>query len=124
MKLFKTTQIYGLDVIDYNNEKKKKERVEGRRDSTQRDTRVKTEQNDATDVTSVGFETGQLRNSLSNFETWPRFNFGKPGDFETGPCNLAGSDFETGVAVRALSLGGNILTPQFLKSITTVVSKC
>jgi hypothetical protein len=102
MKLFKTTQIYGLDVIDYNNEKKKKERVEGRHDSTQRDTRVKTEQNDATDVTSVGFETGQLRNSLSNFETWPKFNFGKPGDFETGPCNLAGSDFETGVAVRAL----------------------
>jgi hypothetical protein len=57
MKLFKTTQIYGF-VIDDNN--KKKERVEGRRDSTQRDTRVK---------------TGQLRNSLSNFET--------------GPCNLA-----------------------------------
>jgi hypothetical protein len=44
MKLFKATQIYGLDVIDDNN--KKKERVEGRRDSTQRDTRVKTGQND------------------------------------------------------------------------------
>ncbi|KAI0262276.1 hypothetical protein BGY98DRAFT_1182286, partial [Russula aff. rugulosa BPL654] len=58
----------------------------------------------ATDVTSAGFETGQLRNSLSNFETWPKFNFGKPGDFETGPCNLAGSGFETGVAVRALTI--------------------
>ena len=56
----------------------------------------------ATDVTSAGFEIGQLRNSLSNFETWPKFNFGKPGNFETGPCNLAGSGFETGVAVRAL----------------------
>jgi hypothetical protein len=86
MKLFKTTQIYGLDVIDDNN--KKKERVEGRRDSTQRDTRVKNEQNDATDVTSAGFGTGQLRNSLSNFETWPKFNFGKPGDFETGPLQF------------------------------------
>jgi hypothetical protein len=89
MKLFKTTQIYGLDVIDDNN--KKKERVEGRRDSTQRDTRVKTEQNDATDVTSAGFGTGQLRNSLSNFETWlmfNMFNFGKPGDFETGPLQF------------------------------------
>ena len=60
----------------------------------------------ATDVTSAGFETGQLRNSLSNFETWPKFNFGKPGNFETGPCNnLAGSGFETGVAVRALRVG-------------------
>jgi hypothetical protein len=58
----------------------------------------------ATGVTSAGFETGQLRNSLSNFETWPKFNFGKPGDFETGPCNLAGSGFETEVAVRALRL--------------------
>ncbi|KAI0274070.1 hypothetical protein BGY98DRAFT_996737 [Russula aff. rugulosa BPL654] len=34
--------------------------------------------------------------ALSNFETWPKFNFGKPGDFKTGPCNLAGSGFETG----------------------------
>ena len=63
----------------------------------------------ATDVTSAGFETGQLRNSLSNFETWPKFNFGKPGNFETGPCNLAGSGFETGVAVRALSAQGKRL---------------
>jgi hypothetical protein len=58
MKLFKTTQIYGLDVIDDNN--KKKERVEGRRDSTQCHTRVKTGQMTATDVTSAGFETGQF----------------------------------------------------------------
>ena len=58
----------------------------------------------ATDVTSAGFETGQLRYSLSNSETWPKFNFGKPGNFETGPCNLAGSGFETGVAVRALNM--------------------
>jgi hypothetical protein len=53
MKLFKTTQIYGFDVIDDNN--KKKERVEGRRDSTQRDTRVKTGQMTAIDVTNAGF---------------------------------------------------------------------
>jgi hypothetical protein len=50
-------------VYPMNNDNyKKKER--GRRDSTQRDTRVKTGQNDATDVTSVCFETGQLQKNF------------------------------------------------------------
>jgi hypothetical protein len=83
-----------------------KRRKEWKGDAIQHNaTRVKTGQLTATDVTSAGFETGQLRNSLSNFDTWPKFNFGKPGNFETGPCNLAGSGFETGVAVRALICG-------------------
>ena len=100
MKLFETTQIYGFDVIDDNN--KKKERVEGRRDSTQRDTRVKTEQNDRDRCDECRFRNRAVTEQPLHFETWPKFNFGKPGDFETGPCNLAGSGFETGVAVRAL----------------------
>ena len=93
-----------------NDNNKKKERVEGRRDSTQRDTRVK---------------TGQLRNSLSNFETWPKFNFGKPGNFETGPCNLAlaGSGFETGVAVRALRFGRSALAVTCGRLIASLCSQ-
>ena len=91
-------------MLDDNN--KKKERVEGRRDSTQRDTRVKNSgrMTDATDVTSASFETGQLRNSLSNLETLPKFNSGKPGKFRNCTLQLAVSGFETKVAVR-LSTG-------------------
>jgi hypothetical protein len=51
---------------------------------------------------SASFENGQVRNRLPNFETLPKSYFGKSGVFETGPCNLAGAGFETGVAERAL----------------------
>src|SRR5713101_297629 len=52
-----------------------------------------------------------MRNRPPNFETSLQSNFGKTGDFKTGPCNLAGSGFETGVAEWALSLAGLVATP-------------
>jgi hypothetical protein len=42
-----------------------------------------------------------MRNSVPNFKTGQKSNFGKSGVFEIGPGNLAGSGFETGVAERA-----------------------
>ena len=57
----------------------------------------------------VCFETGQLRKKQPlqfqglKFKTLSKFNFSKQGVFETGPCSMAGSCYETGVAVRALT---------------------
>jgi hypothetical protein len=51
---------------------------------------------------SASFKNGQVQNRLPNFETLPKSYFGKSGVFETGPCNLAGAGFETGVAKWAL----------------------
>ena len=45
-----------------------------------------------------------MRNRLPDFKTSLESNFGKSGVFETGPCNLAGAGFETGVAERALGM--------------------
>ena len=43
-----------------------------------------------------------MQNRLPDFKTLLESNFSKSGIFETGPCNLAGTSFKTGVAEWAL----------------------
>jgi hypothetical protein len=68
------------------------------------------------------FETGQVPNSVPNFETCQKSKFDKTGVFETGPCNLAGPGFETGVAERALSNHPSIVRHSRSNSVEAVPS--
>ena len=88
-------------IIDDNN--KRKERVEGRRNSTQRGTRVKTEQNDRDRCDKCRFRNRAVTEQPLQFRNLAIVQFRQTGQFRNWTLQLAGSGFETGVAVRALT---------------------